>query len=542
DMVLSWIKNNPFGIGIHWTSGLEVAMRAISWIWMLANLKEFSGLSESDRQAIVRSLGQHAYYLENHFSFYSSPYNHVIGEAAGLFLISRALEEAKDSSRWLRRATDVLNEFAPRQFFRDGFCVEQAMGYHYFTSGFLLLAELANRNLSASRLNIRELIVRSLTAGVAFCQPDRTWPAIGDVDSAQSIPVARSNYWDFSSTQQLAAVLLGEPEIACPLPSKSDADINYQVGGELYWLLGCDGLTHRKQFTVNRSPVAVTFPDAGYFVGGNESDQVIFDAGCVSDGLFRDSTPSAAHGHADTLQVLYQFDRQAVLVDSGMPNYAGDPKRAFHYRSQEAHNTLRIEKADLVKSRGVLDWSNEVQTPTLRTSSDTDRWTACGELVWPSCRVLRHVIAIPGHGLWVADWISSEQQRTATWFWQMPLGTLKESNRSRSMLRFSGPSVNLQVVGSGSFLTSEISHGDDNHQMGWTSPGYGIVNQGTHCRYSAVVEDTLAVMTHIGRDDLCVEFDMGHDRLNIREQPNGGDVEIVDGLGMGNWHIRQPSS
>lgn len=29
--VESWIQQNPFGIGIHWCSALEVALRLISW-------------------------------------------------------------------------------------------------------------------------------------------------------------------------------------------------------------------------------------------------------------------------------------------------------------------------------------------------------------------------------------------------------------------------------------------------------------------------------------------------------------------------------
>src|SRR5204862_2359493 len=30
----SWFEQNPFGRGINWTSALEVAFRALSWIWI----------------------------------------------------------------------------------------------------------------------------------------------------------------------------------------------------------------------------------------------------------------------------------------------------------------------------------------------------------------------------------------------------------------------------------------------------------------------------------------------------------------------------
>ena len=34
----SWLEDNPFLRGINWTSALEVAFRALSWIWILAGL------------------------------------------------------------------------------------------------------------------------------------------------------------------------------------------------------------------------------------------------------------------------------------------------------------------------------------------------------------------------------------------------------------------------------------------------------------------------------------------------------------------------
>ena len=40
DMMLSWIDGNPFCHGIHWTSGLEVGVRAISWILSLIHISE----------------------------------------------------------------------------------------------------------------------------------------------------------------------------------------------------------------------------------------------------------------------------------------------------------------------------------------------------------------------------------------------------------------------------------------------------------------------------------------------------------------------
>ncbi|HIP96579.1 MAG TPA: hypothetical protein EYH32_05115, partial [Anaerolineae bacterium] len=87
ELILDWIDQNPLYEGVHWTSALEVAMRAISWIWTLATLADWDGWQDADLQRIAASLADHATYLEHHLSLYSSPYNHLIGEATALYLI-----------------------------------------------------------------------------------------------------------------------------------------------------------------------------------------------------------------------------------------------------------------------------------------------------------------------------------------------------------------------------------------------------------------------------------------------------------------------
>jgi len=550
DMILSWIESNPFCKGIHWTSGLEVAMRAISWIWTLANLSEFSGWKEGERERIVESLGLHAHYLENNFSYYSSPYNHVIGEATGLAWIASVLRGTSHATRWQRLANRVLTKFGPQQFYADGFCVEQAMGYHYYTLGFLVLAQLVAKNIGDTELQLKELICHALRAGLAFRQPDGCWPAIGDVDSAQSIPVARTNYWDFSSLHNLAAAAFEDPTIACQSISKingletqseleaysvtctygtrmlherpTEADHSNQAearigcspaafGDDLYWLLGCDGIEKRQELLpVKRD--ATTLSSAGYYVAGDDRDHVLFDAGPISAGLFRDATPSVAHGHADTLQVLYHFNGRAVLCDSGMPNYAGNPTRAAYFRSPQAHNTVTLEGAELVRSAGVLAWSNEVQTPTLQTpkleaSNVPSPWMASGEIQWPTCRITRHLLAMPGEGLWIADWLQSDEPQVATWCWQFPLDIEPKLRSSEKRIEVIGQGVTLQAIGTKHLHGGQLISSDPLETAGWISPGYGVLQPAHRLSYQSKVDGNLLVLTCIGDSKRQIGFE-----------------------------------
>jgi len=413
-LMLDWIQCNPLYEGVHWTSALEVAMRAISWIWTVAALAEWDGWQPGDLEHVAASLADHATYLEHHFSFYSSPYNHLIGEATGLYLAALALREFGESERWRRRAREVLAEHGPRQFYADGFTVEQATGYHFYTLGFLSLAIAAARRAGEPLGDLEEVAHRAFRAGAAFQQPDGRWPAIGDVDSARSIPVLHDDFWDFRSLMSLGAVLFDDPTL------KAGCD---SPGEELYWLLGCEGVEHWHSLPQKAAPSHVVLKDSGYAVARAGGDWLLFDAGPIAAGVHADATPSTAHGHADALQVLVCLAGKPLLLDAGMPFYVGPADWVRHFRGPAAHNTLEIEGVEIAHYAGSLDWSHVAGRPQLNANLSEEVWLARGRAEWgPGVVVERNLLMLPSRGLWIADYIQTDRPRRVRWYWQLPEG------------------------------------------------------------------------------------------------------------------------
>uniref|UniRef100_A0A7C4QNA0 Alginate lyase family protein n=1 Tax=Schlesneria paludicola TaxID=360056 RepID=A0A7C4QNA0_9PLAN len=417
-LILGWIKHNPLYEGVHWTSGLEAAMRAVSWIWALAALAEWPGWSNGDMSRLAGSLAEHAEYLSRHLSYYSSPYNHLIGEATGLYLISQVLKEHPATARWRDKARQVLLEHGPRQFYSDGFCVEQAMGYHFFTLGFVMLAVVAARGEGAPLDTLEKIVPRAFRAGAAFQQPDGRWPAIGDVDSARSLPVSADDLWDFTGLYSLAAAVFREPSLKL---SRS------QPGEELFWLLGAEGVQTWEALGWADADHSTLLPESGYAVHRRGDNWVLLDAGPIAHGLHADATPSTAHGHLDLLQVLCFWNGRPLLIDPGMPFYFGDKEWVHHFRSAAAHNTLEIEGLPFAKDAGGLAWS-EVRTVSQLQSRETDgRWEA-------QCRVTlphhaggkRHgehverVVQFDGQHLHIADTVCLAGPHIIVWYWQLP--------------------------------------------------------------------------------------------------------------------------
>ena len=85
DQIDGWTETNPFGIGIHWCSSLEVGLRLISWavvhsLLVLAGHQRglFGVVSDPDRLGLA--IYQQAWFIRHYLSRYSSANNHLIGE------------------------------------------------------------------------------------------------------------------------------------------------------------------------------------------------------------------------------------------------------------------------------------------------------------------------------------------------------------------------------------------------------------------------------------------------------------------------------
>src|SRR5438309_1567120 len=88
----SWFDDCPYGMGPNWSSALEAGIRLINWsiAWQLlggAGSPLFQdGEGARFRRRWLNAVYEHAQFVHGHFSLYSSANNHLIGEAAGLFI------------------------------------------------------------------------------------------------------------------------------------------------------------------------------------------------------------------------------------------------------------------------------------------------------------------------------------------------------------------------------------------------------------------------------------------------------------------------
>jgi len=138
----SWIAANPFHRGTNWASALEVAFRALSWIWVDHLIGR--DMPPEFRARWLHMLYLHGCHLANNLSFYFSPNNHLVGEALALHALGLFFAGDGRAARWEQLGGRVMRREMNLQIRADGSSFEQSTYYQvYLLDMFRLHANLA---------------------------------------------------------------------------------------------------------------------------------------------------------------------------------------------------------------------------------------------------------------------------------------------------------------------------------------------------------------------------------------------------------------
>ena len=331
DHLASWMNGNPPEIGINWTSSLELALRAISWIWALALVRDSSCITPSLFHRALKYLHLQGRHIEQNLSTYFSPNTHLTGEALGLLYIGTAFPELGRAVEWREMGMRILEEQIERQLFDDGVYFEQSTYYHRYTADFYLHALRLAQHPTFAAL-VRPKLDLMLDYLVAITRPDGSSPCIGDDDGGRLVMLGERPANDFRDTLAIGAAMMARGDCA---------SVAGDAVEELIWLLGSDGLCSYDRLDVTPpSDTSRAFTTSGYYVmrehWGRDADWALIRCG-------PHAPESAAHAHADALSLELCLGGKPVLVDPGTYVYTASRTEREHFRSTAAHNTVAVD-------------------------------------------------------------------------------------------------------------------------------------------------------------------------------------------------------
>jgi hypothetical protein len=352
----SWMEQNPPGMGINWFSSLEVAFRAISWIWAFHFFKGSQSLTPELFQKILKYLYLHGRHIEKYLSVYYSPNTHLTGEGLGLYYLGTQLEIFERASTWRALGEEILLSELDRQIYDDGVYFEQSTWYARYTADFythfLILknfdAEKADKAAQEKLETKLQLLYDFLMYAM---RPDGTTPLIGDDDGGRSLPLSAAAANDFRGALSTAAIVFGRGAY------KFAAG---ELREETLWLLGAEGAKSFDNLSA-REPHQTSrfFAEGGYFAmrdGWAATDNYLLVDGGALGAL------SGGHGHADALAFEAAIGGQTLLVDSGTYTYHESEAMRDYFRSSIAHNTLMIDGKSQSETGGKFAWQTRAET------------------------------------------------------------------------------------------------------------------------------------------------------------------------------------
>lgn len=492
----SWLDANPPEMGIHWYSNLEIALRALAWLQILALAGHQLDLALVTRlEAVLHHSGRHLL-ADLPYTVSTMRNNHLVGDGLGLAVLGRAFPGDARARRWVAIGDQVLDRQLRTQLQADGSMIEDSVSYHRFVlemlSARVLLAPRRRQPVGVAAPPERDALVRSARFLCRLGVLDGEVPRHGDGDEGRVLT-------SVGPVDDLAGSVLA----ALALAGHGSRDADRAEHDECAW------------YTAEGHPAA---PDPaerdGHAVGGGIARA---GRGPFTVWLKADGGPS--HGHADLCSSPIRLGDDWVVGDPGTGTYNGPIAERTYFRSSIAHSVTRLEHLDQLEPHRAFRWrhpavgtvGHPIPLPAATGGTgDGPGPSDDGVVLWgwhesylrldPPRRVVRAVI-VETAAVTVADWVEGPPGATATVSFPLAPDTRVVSPGDGNATAAPvgppvGPDVELRLP-SGATATLRLPgpgraiRGVDDPYDGWWSATYGAAEPAVRLEVETAVAGPL---------------------------------------------------
>lgn len=326
----SWNKENPFLIGVNWSSPMEIAIRAYQWLITYSIIIDSCDMKF--KKDLMNGIINSIIHVMKNLSLYSSANNHLIIESAISGIVGKIVEPLY-KQEWLQKSYQILSKELKRQVFEDGVSKEQATHYHAFVLDMLLQYNTILKTFHMKVLDEELLYKMSEFLKYILFDESKKCIEIGDSDDAYIINFgkAKENYYRY-------------------ILAFASAYFNgcFLENIDSYLELQLFNLEIKSKEKIKVDEVKL-FKDGGYAII-RKNFKILFDFGELGFDKIK------AHGHADALSVIIYYKNTPICIDAGTYIYNSDDKWRNYFRSTKMHNTLTISDKSQSEMAGPFLW------------------------------------------------------------------------------------------------------------------------------------------------------------------------------------------
>ena len=359
DEINDWIENNPYPYGVNWTCSMDIAIRAVNWVWGFYFFKDSPEITDEFLWNFLNSLLHHGKHIEENLERTSRTAelvntvlvhgrlnlntlrsawrgintNHYLSDVVGLVYLGILFPEIEDAKRWRDFGIRELISEMRNQVYPDGADYEGSISYHRLvTELFLSATLLCLKNNVAFPAWYMERLERMVEFVMYYTKPDGTAPQIGDNDDGRLHILSNYGNWnrlDHRYLLSIGAVLFNRADFK---------DAAGEFHEEAFWLVGEEGLEKFKELPDKKTPVnSKASVEGGFYIMRQNNHYMIVD--CV----MHNRRASSGHKHNSLLSFeLFAYDK-TFIVDPGAYIYTADKEMRNLFRSTKYHNTVVVD-------------------------------------------------------------------------------------------------------------------------------------------------------------------------------------------------------
>jgi len=341
--VTDWIETNPPGFGVNWACAMDVAIRAVNWLWGYYYFQNSKSMTDDFIVEFMHSLLVHGKYIEKNLEWSEKMTgNHYLTNLVGLIYLGVLIPELKEAKKWREFGLRELENELDKQVYSDGVGFEASIAYHRFAT------ELLVSSLLLFRLNGVELpkemfvkLEKMFDFIFHYTKPDGNIPQLGDNDNGRlhRLKIWVDGHGEWNDHRYLLAIgaMLFERE-----------DFAFAAGDQwedAIWFFGSRAIEYKSKIEntkiVNATNLGSrSFPNGGIYIFRDNDIHIIVDAGSIGQNGI------GGHAHND----VFSFELFAYgfswIVDPGTYLYTMDYEERHKFRSTKYHNTIQVDEVD----------------------------------------------------------------------------------------------------------------------------------------------------------------------------------------------------
>lgn len=311
-----WIDDNPLMYTVNWTCSMDVAIRAVNWMYALNFISQSHEITDSFCQKVCKSLFQHGFYIWHNLEK-SIPWsnNHYTSDLVGLIFLGHLFRHTHRGRKWKKYAVSEFYNETRKQVLPSGVHYEKSVSYHRlmveltcFTIAFL---QRIGEDVPEDIILLSQKMIDYVRC---YTKSNGMTPLLGDNDNGRLLPFVPRDFRDH----------------------------RYLFNRDcLEWRIVGQNASPQIHETIFQS--TELFEDAGIAVIRNK-EAYLFVSNCGYSRYVNLKKPNiGTHTHNDALSFEFSIGNDDLIVDPGSYVYTSDPARRNEFRSTAKHNTIMVD-------------------------------------------------------------------------------------------------------------------------------------------------------------------------------------------------------